>query len=94
MVVRGRLHQLPLKEGSVVALVSREAEDPETDNGWSLPSLGEAIDVWRGKTFELNGVKMGGKLYCYGIPQEYWYTVRGEWKLLNCVPVPSVEEML
>ena len=83
---RGRLHQLPIKDGSVVTLISHGAVDPNLDNGWALPDLGERVDVYRSKG--------NGSLYCFGIGQKYWRSVRGEWELLNFDPPLSVEEML
>ena len=86
MVLRGRLHQLPLKDGSVVALISHGAVDPDMDTDWELPDLGERITVHQHKE--------DGKLYCFGIVNKWWHTVRGEWELLNPEPLLSVEDML
>jgi len=82
---RGRLHELPLVEGSLVKMVSHGPLTEGMEAGWGLPSLGEKIYV-----YETRG--MG--LYLYGINQRYWHTVRGEWELLNFDPPLSVEEML
>lgn len=86
MAVRGRLHQLPLRDGSVIALISRGAIDPEMDDNWELPDLGKRITVYQHKK--------EGKFYCFGIVNTWWHTVRGEWELINPEVIPSVEEML